>query len=109
MHIARGPQFFTLGRLLEQSRFADQRALRFHEGANWAAGVLHLKPGQRDPETSHDRDELYLVLRGEGVVRIGEDRHPVAPGDFWFIPAGMAHRFEDYHQEFVVFYVLVGA
>jgi mannose-6-phosphate isomerase-like protein (cupin superfamily) len=109
MHLARAPQFFTLAGLLEQTRFADQHALRFHEGANWAAGILHLKPGQRDPQTSHDRDELYLVLRGEGVLRIGEDRHPVAPGDFWLVPAGAEHRFEDHRQELVVFSVIVGA
>jgi len=103
----RAPQFFTLAGLLEQARFADQHALRFHEGPGWAAGVLQLKPGQHDPQTEHDRDELYLVLRGEGVLRIGADRHPVAPGDFWLVPAGTEHRFEGYHQEFVVFQVLV--
>jgi mannose-6-phosphate isomerase-like protein (cupin superfamily) len=109
MPLARTPQFFTLTSLLEQARFADQHALGFHEGLGWAAGVLHLKPGQHDPQAQHDRDELYLVLRGQGVLRIGDDRHPVAPGDFWLVPAGTRHRFEDYPQEFVVFYVRVAA
>ncbi len=109
MQLERTPQFFTLASLLEQSRLADQHAVRFHEGPNWAAGILHLQPGQRDPQTPHDRDELYLVLRGQGVLRIGQDRHPVAPGDFWLVPAGTEDRFEDYHHEMVVFYVLVGA
>lgn len=107
--LARAPQFFTLAGLLEQSRLAPEHALRFHEGVGWAAGLLHLRPGQHDPQTPHDRDELYLVLRGEGVLRIGEDRHPVAPGDFWLVPAGTEHRFEDYRQELIVFSVLAAA
>ena len=109
MHLSRAPQFFTLGSLLEQARSSGQHFLGFHEAKTWAAGVIDLKAGQRDPQTTHERDELYLVLRGEGALRLGEDRHPVAPGDFWFVPAGVAHRFEDYHQELVVFYVLVDA
>jgi mannose-6-phosphate isomerase-like protein (cupin superfamily) len=101
------PQFFTLSSLLEQTRLAAQHSLRFHESTHWVAGVIHLTPGQHDTQTGHDRDELYLVLRGEAVFRIGADRHPVAPGDFWFVPAGVEHRFEDFHHELVVFYVLV--
>jgi len=107
--LARAPQFFTLAGLLEQSRLAPEHAGRFHEGAGWTAGLLHLQPGQHDPQTPHDRDELYLVLRGEGVLRIGEDWHPVAPGDFWLVPGGTEHRFEDYRQELIVFSVLAAA
>ncbi len=103
----RAAQFFTLASLLEQARLAEGHSVRFHDAPGSAAGILDLRPGQRDSPTTHDRDELYLVLRGAGVLRIGQDRHPVAPGDFWVIPGGTEHRFEDYHAELVVFYVLV--
>jgi mannose-6-phosphate isomerase-like protein (cupin superfamily) len=108
VHLGRAPQFVTLAGLLERSETTDEHAVRFHEASNWAAGLLHLKPGHRDTQTSHDRDELYLVLRGEGVLRIGDDQHPVAPGDFWLVPAGTAHHFEHVHPELVVFYMLAG-
>jgi mannose-6-phosphate isomerase-like protein (cupin superfamily) len=109
VHLTRVPQFFTLATLLEQVRTAGQHFLRFHESATWAAGLIDLKGGQHDPQSTHERDELYLVLRGEAALRIGGDRHPVAPGDFWFVPAGVTHRFEEFRAELVVFYVLVDA
>jgi mannose-6-phosphate isomerase-like protein (cupin superfamily) len=103
------PQFFTLNGLLEQARSAEGHSVRFHEGMGWSAGVLQLAPGQHHAEASYERDGLYLVLRGEGVLRIAESRHPVAPGDFWLVPGGTAHRFEDFPGELVVFYLLVSA
>jgi mannose-6-phosphate isomerase-like protein (cupin superfamily) len=106
---ARVPQFFTLSALLEQARLAERHAVAFHESATWAAGVLHLGQAQHDAQGRHAQDELYLVLRGEGVLRIGDDRHPVAPGDFWFVPAGVEHRFEELQHELVVFYLLISA
>jgi mannose-6-phosphate isomerase-like protein (cupin superfamily) len=109
MELTRVPQFFTLSGLLEQVRLAEAPFVRFHDAGNWVAGVLHLGQGRHDLQTRHERDELYLVLRGEGVLRIGEDRHPVAPGDFWLVPAGIEHRFERVEHELVVFYLLVSA
>jgi len=107
VHLTRAPQFFTLATLLEQVRTAGQHFLRFHDSATWAAGVLALKSGQHDAQTTHNRDALYLVLRGEAALSIGGDRHPVAPGDFWLVPAGLTHRFEEFRGELVVFSVLV--
>jgi mannose-6-phosphate isomerase-like protein (cupin superfamily) len=107
MRLARLPQFFTLSGLLEQARLAEEPFVRFHEGSTWTAGVLHLGQGRDDIQSRHDRDELYLILRGEGVLRIGEDRHPVAPGDFWVVPAEIDHRFEHVEHDLVVFYLLV--
>ncbi len=109
MELTRVPQFFTLSGLLEQAKLAEQHLVTFHEGASWVAGVLHLGEGQHDVQTRHEQDELYLVLRGEGVLRIDQDRHPVAPGDFWLVPAKLEHRFEDFHHELVVFSLLISA
>jgi mannose-6-phosphate isomerase-like protein (cupin superfamily) len=109
VELTRVPQFFTLSGLLEQARLEEQHSVRFHEGGGWAAGVLYLGQGQHDMQTRHEQAELYLVLRGEGVLRIADERHPVAPGDFWIVPAAIEHRFEEFHHELVVFYLLASA
>jgi mannose-6-phosphate isomerase-like protein (cupin superfamily) len=73
-------------------------------------GTLELRfyaPRGHDPQTPHDRDELYVVASGRGHFVRGAKRVPFGPGDALFVPAGVEHRFEDFSDDFgtwVVFY-----
>lgn len=74
-------------------------------------GTLLVKlyaPLGRDPQTPHDRDEVYVVLRGDGTFFDGEERHPVEAGDFLFAPAGSVHRFEDFSDDFATWVLYYG-
>ena len=46
-----------------------------------------------DRQTPHTRDEVYVVVRGQGMFTNGGTRHPFDPGDVLFVPAGIDHRF----------------
>ena len=61
-----------------------------------------------DPQTPHTRDELYLVMRGAGWFVNGPDRHPFGPGDVLFVPAGVAHRFEEFTEDFATWVIFYG-
>jgi len=64
-------------------------------------------PEGRDHQQPHDRDECYVVVEGSGEFACGDERVSVAPGDFLFVPAGMAHRFENFGERlctWVLFY-----
>ncbi|MGI4946926.1 MAG: hypothetical protein ACRYHQ_41280, partial [Janthinobacterium lividum] len=80
-------------------------------------------PNHFDPQTPHDRDEVYVVVAGsalfvrakkatpfgeeEGVALHGCERVSVNPGDALFVPAGTQHRFEAMSPDFgawVIFY-----
>jgi len=64
-----------------------------------------------DPQTPHDRDEVYVIMCGSGYFRNGEERHAFSPGDLLFVPAGVVHRFEEFTADFstwVMFYGPVG-
>lgn len=74
-------------------------------------GTLEVKvyaPRGRDPQTPHDRDEIYVVLRGEGLFFDGEERRPFAAGDLLFAPAGSVHRFEDFSDDFATWVLFYG-
>ncbi|MGF1472989.1 MAG: cupin domain-containing protein [Rubrobacteraceae bacterium] len=74
-------------------------------------GSLEVKvyaPRDRDPQTPHTRDEVYVVVRGTGEFANGPDRHPFGPGDVLFVPAGVEHRFEDFTEDLVVWVVFFG-
>jgi mannose-6-phosphate isomerase-like protein (cupin superfamily) len=61
-----------------------------------------------DTQTSHRRDEVYVVVRGEGYFVNGPDRHRFGPGDLPFVAAGVEHRFEDFSDDLAVWVVFYG-
>lgn len=65
-------------------------------------------PRGRDEQTPHDRDELYVVVAGEGAFRCAGTVVRFAPGDLLFVPAGMEHRFEDFGDDFAAWIVFFG-
>jgi len=74
-------------------------------------GTLLLKlyaPEGVDRQTPHTRDELYIVASGTGVFQNGDARHAFGPGDALFVPAGVAHRFESFSDDFQVWVMFYG-
>jgi mannose-6-phosphate isomerase-like protein (cupin superfamily) len=68
--------------------------------------VRWYKPPNPDPQTPHERDEIYLIVAGSGFFVRADTRVPFAPGDLLFAAAGEPHRFEDHTadtQMWVVF------
>ncbi len=45
---------------------------------------------------AHKQDEIYVVVRGQGVFHHDGQRDPFGPGDLLFVAAGVQHRFEDF-------------
>lgn len=55
-----------------------------------------LPPGGSEGMHSHPRgatalEELYILMRGEAVMRVDGDTHPMAPGDAVLAPVGSEH------------------
>ncbi len=65
-------------------------------------------PRQFDPQQPHAQDELYFVVRGRGTFVHGGERTEFAPGDALFVAAGIAHRFEDFTDDFAAWVVFWG-
>ena len=76
-----------------------------------ARGSMQLRwyaPRGTDTQAPHIQDELYVVVTGSGWFRRGETRAPFAPGDAIFVPAGEAHRFEDFTDDLGVWVIFYG-
>ena len=65
-------------------------------------------PPGTDPQTRHDRDELYIVASGDGRFRVGDSVTQVGPGALLFAAAHETHRFEDFSADFGVWVVFYG-
>jgi len=65
-------------------------------------------PRGRDPQIAHDQDEVYIVHKGTGTFRNGDETKPFGPGDVIFVKAGVDHRFETFSDDFETWVVFWG-
>ena len=66
---------------------------------------LPVNPNQQNP---HTQDELYMIVRGKGVLYHDGKRDVFGPGDLMFIAAGTEHHFEDFSEDLAVWVVFYG-
>ncbi|MGB8326353.1 MAG: cupin domain-containing protein [Steroidobacteraceae bacterium] len=98
-----------------------QAKLPFPATKEWPEGVWHtlgfghgsmtvelFTPRDRDYQISHQQDELYIVLKGSGVLLVEGVRHPFEAGDALFVAANQVHRFEKFSQDLVTWAVFWG-
>ena len=67
------------------------------------------RPDKVDAQTPHMRDELYVVASGTGRFIVGNESLSFEPGDMFFVPAGVEHRFEDFSTDLLAWVVFFGA
>jgi len=65
-------------------------------------------PRGADRQPAHDRDEIYIVVKGSGWFVNAGERRPFAAGDFIFVEAGREHRFEDFTDDFAAWVIFFG-
>lgn len=66
------------------------------------------RPEGVDRQTPHTRDEVYVVISGTGWFRNGEARERFVAGQVLFVPAGVAHRFEEFSADFATWVFFYG-
>jgi mannose-6-phosphate isomerase-like protein (cupin superfamily) len=66
------------------------------------------KPGEKDNQQPHDRDEVYIIISGTGNFFSGGKTAAFQPGDFLFVPAGVEHRFKDFTTDFATWVIFYG-
>jgi mannose-6-phosphate isomerase-like protein (cupin superfamily) len=74
-------------------------------------GSLKLKLSRPVPpnrQTPHAQDEIYVIIRGRGVLFHDGKRDAFEPGDAIFVAAGTEHRFEDFGDDLAVWVVFYG-
>jgi mannose-6-phosphate isomerase-like protein (cupin superfamily) len=76
-----------------------------------AGGTMSVEvfsPKGEDLQQPHAQDELYFIHSGKGQIVINGQRFDAAAGDAFFVAAGVAHRFENFSDDFVTWVVFYG-
>jgi mannose-6-phosphate isomerase-like protein (cupin superfamily) len=70
--------------------------------------LVFFAPRGQDYQSPHDRDELYVILRGSGVFEVEDRRYPFGEGDVLFVEAGKPHRFRDFSENLAAWAIFYG-
>jgi len=70
--------------------------------------ALGLPPSQNQ-QTPHEQDELYVIIRGRGILFHDGEGEPFESGDLLFVAAGAEHRFGDTSEDLAAWRVFYGA
>ena len=65
-------------------------------------------PRVTDPQQPHTRDEVYIVVSGQGEFMLEGSIHKFEPHDLFFVPAGAEHRFMNFTDDLVVWAIFYG-
>lgn len=102
----------TAGRLTPDAALAllaTQSMPRYRQVlAHGSLSIEVYRPLGHDTQQPHRQDEVYVVISGHGIFDDGGRRQPFAPGEVLFVPAGRAHRFEDFSEDFATWVFLYG-
>ena len=97
----------TLANAAEQlkSEPVEQFTTLFQHGS---LEVEFYKPDKVDLQTPHSRDEIYVVASGSGKFVCGDSTQKFETGEVLFAAAGVAHRFEDFSDDFTTWVFFYG-
>jgi mannose-6-phosphate isomerase-like protein (cupin superfamily) len=89
-------QAFEVPDLDPQPRDADGHGyVDFLASDLLSCGLAIWPKGVTDRQKPHAEDEVYYVVEGEGMIRVGDEDRTVKAGSLIFVAAGVEHRFHD--------------
>jgi len=100
---------FELAEVEAERRRLGTRYREFLRVPSMSVGLYVLAAGADDPQQPHTEDEVYHVVRGRAVVRVGEEDRPVGPGSVVFVAAGVVHRFHSIEEDLELLVVFAPA
>jgi mannose-6-phosphate isomerase-like protein (cupin superfamily) len=90
---------FTLDALTAATRQSGQRFHEFLRVDSLSCGMYILPGGGEDDQVPHREDEIYVITSGTGMIQVGDETQPVAPGSVIYVAANVEHRFFDFAED----------
>lgn len=100
---------FDLSAVAAEQDSSAQRYLEFLRTPAMSAGLYTLPVDGADPQNPHAEDELYVILSGRAVLRVGDVDLPVGQGSVCFVPKTAEHRFHSIAEPLRVLVVFAPA
>jgi mannose-6-phosphate isomerase-like protein (cupin superfamily) len=90
---------FELDGLQQKYAGASAPYNEFLRRRGMSLGIYNLPVGAEDKQTPHMADEVYLVLKGRGRLRVVDEEIEVEPGKVISVDHGEDHQFIDVTED----------
>ena len=100
---------FDVDEYIEKIKNGNEYFHTFINRTNLAVGVLVLQPGEEDTQEPHENDEVYLILKGNGFLKIKDKDYPISKNKIYFVAKNIEHYFHQNSKELVVLYFFGGS
>lgn len=90
---------FEIDQLIEGQARSGKLYLEFLRVADLSMGLYVLPAGGTDPQNPHSEDEVYFVVSGRAMIRVGDEDRPVQAGSVVYVAKTVEHRFHSIEEE----------
>ncbi len=90
---------FEIGEIIAEREGSGRAYLEFLREAALSVGLYVLAAGGVDAQQPHTEDEVYYVLSGRGMIRVGEEDREVEAGTVVYVGVRVEHRFHSITEE----------
>lgn len=90
------------------SKLAEEKKLFTTLFSHGSLEVEVYKPDHVDNQQPHSRDEIYVIIAGNGTFYNNGLTTDCSSGDFLFVKAGHEHRFTDFSDNFATWVFFYG-
>ena len=90
---------YTLDDLVNDTRQSGQRFHEFLRVDAMSGGIYILPGGGEDDQVPHREDEIYVVIRGTGMIQVADETQAIGPGSVIYVAANVEHRFFDFPDD----------
>ncbi|HET9790765.1 MAG TPA: cupin domain-containing protein [Candidatus Angelobacter sp.] len=94
--------FYHLEKLIAERQASGRSYTEFLRVPAMSAGIYFLPRGAKDPQSPHQEDEMYYVVKGKARMVIGTEHSEVITGSVIFVEARAEHRFYDIEEDLLV-------
>jgi len=84
--------------LLDRHSKVDQET-----GSNLAVTWVEVEPGAAQIPHHHEPEQVYVVVQGRGLMRVGDETQAVMAGDLVFIPPNAVHGVQNVGSEMLIY------
>jgi mannose-6-phosphate isomerase-like protein (cupin superfamily) len=61
------------------------------------------------PKNPHTENEVYYIISGSGMIRVGDKTYSIESGDVIFVEQGLEHDFFNIDEEITALIIFVGS
>lgn len=84
---------FDLAQLVEKCKARGTPYFEFLRVPQLSCGIYALATGAKDTQSTHDEDEVYIVLTGRAQLVVNGEETALTEGSIVYVPADVPHEF----------------